>query len=197
MDVANSLLALSVASFTGAAAWLDARTMRIPNLLTVSSFALALVFHGVNGALGSDLYFFGADGGPLGSLAGVVYSLTGFAFGFGIFFVLFAMGTAGGGDVKMIAALGSWLGWRLTMYVFIVAMGLIVLATIVMVTYRLARGGFTAVKPRKKTGRAQRRDSDGSEKRQPLRPLTRLGIPITVATWGVVVVRLVLMGSNH
>jgi prepilin peptidase CpaA len=71
----------------------DLRTGRIPNLLTFGGAVAALFFHAVVGR-GDGL----ADAG-LGWLAGVV-----------IFGLPFALGGLGGGDVKLLAAIGAWIG---------------------------------------------------------------------------------------
>jgi prepilin peptidase CpaA len=76
-----------------AACAFDVRTRRIPNWLTFAAAALGLAFHlTVNGA------------------AGAGSSLAGLGVGGGLFFPLFALGGMGAGDVKLMAALGAWLG---------------------------------------------------------------------------------------
>ena len=71
----------------------DLRTRRIPNVLTFSAAAAAVVFHGVTAGL-----------------TGVGHSLSGLAVGLVIFLPLFALRGLGGGDVKLLAALGAWMG---------------------------------------------------------------------------------------
>src|SRR6187401_3320193 len=75
-----------------ASAW-DLRTRRIPQLLTFGGALAAFVFHSING---------GWDAG--------VASAAGWAVGIAIFFVPFALGGLGAGDVKLLGALGAWLG---------------------------------------------------------------------------------------
>ena len=75
-----------------ASAW-DLRTRRIPQLLTFGGALAAFVFHSING----------------GWNAGVA-SATGWAVGIAIFFVPFALGGLGAGDVKLLGAIGAWLG---------------------------------------------------------------------------------------
>src|SRR5690606_35662753 len=75
-----------------AAAWLDVRTGRIPNLLTVGGLAAALALRAL---LGPDPV--------LPGLAGA-----GIALAFGL--PLFALRGLGGGDVKLLAAVGAFLG---------------------------------------------------------------------------------------
>jgi prepilin peptidase CpaA len=71
----------------------DLRTRRIPNVLTFSAATAAVVFHGIDRGL-----------------AGVGHSVAGFAVGLVLFLPLFALRGLGGGDVKLLAALGAWIG---------------------------------------------------------------------------------------
>jgi prepilin peptidase CpaA len=82
--------AFAVAS---AACWFDVRTRRIPNRLTFPAAALGLVAATI------------AHGGN-----GTVSSVAGFFVGLAIFFPLFALKGLGAGDVKLMGALGAWLG---------------------------------------------------------------------------------------
>ena len=71
----------------------DLRTRRIPNVLTFSAAALALLFHLVTGG-------FPALG----------WSVAGWIVGALLFLPIFALRGMGGGDVKLLAAVGAWLG---------------------------------------------------------------------------------------
>lgn len=51
--------------------------------------------------------------------AGLADSTLGLLFGFAILLLFYAMGGMGAGDVKLMAAIGAWLGMPLTFYVFI------------------------------------------------------------------------------
>ena len=104
MTLLHAFFVLAVASFTLIAAVSDWRTRKLPNWLTVSAFVAALVFHVVTGGL-----------------AGLQLSLFGFAAGFGFLLVLWLVGGSGGGDVKLMGALGAWLGPMLTLQVFLVS----------------------------------------------------------------------------
>lgn len=86
------------------AAAVDLRTRRIPNWLTLSLILSGLIqsFTTVHTV------------GPLGSLLGLLT-------GFGLTFILFAIGAMGGGDVKLLAGLGAWLGPRGTLGIFAIA----------------------------------------------------------------------------
>src|SRR4051794_10114969 len=74
--------------------------------------------------------------GIVGGWAGLGNSALGLAFGFSVLLLLYAMGGMGSGDVKLMAAIGAWLGMQLTFGVLIVSalacgvysVGLLVLA---------------------------------------------------------------------
>jgi prepilin peptidase CpaA len=74
------------------AAWTDLRSRRVPNALTVSGFLLALALRV-----------------PLGTSA-VLDGLLAAAIAFGLALPVFALGGLGGGDVKLLAAVGAFLG---------------------------------------------------------------------------------------
>jgi prepilin peptidase CpaA len=72
---------------------MDLKTRRIPNVLTFGAAA---------GAFG---FFLSSDG-----LSGLGWSLAGWLVGLVMFLPFFALRGIGGGDVKLLAALGAWLG---------------------------------------------------------------------------------------
>ena len=76
-----------------AAMFWDLRTRRIPNELTFGAAAVALGYGLI-------------AGGPWGLLMAAAGWLAGAA----LFFPIFALGGMGAGDVKLLAALGAWLG---------------------------------------------------------------------------------------
>jgi len=84
---------LIVGSVAVAAAASDVRTRRVPNTLT---FGAALAAFGWSAA---------ASG-----LHGLETSLLGWVTGLLIFLPIFALRGIGGGDVKLLAAIGAWLG---------------------------------------------------------------------------------------
>ena len=71
----------------------DLRSRRIPNVLTFSAAALGMATSAWTG-------------GPEAAMT----SSAGWIAGFAIFFVPFALRGLGGGDVKLLAALGAWVG---------------------------------------------------------------------------------------
>ncbi|HWR37109.1 MAG TPA: A24 family peptidase [Clostridia bacterium] len=103
-----------VITFAITAAFSDLRWRKIPRVLTVGGFVAGLVYHGING-------------GFLSALGAAIV-------GFGIGIALFSLGAIGGGDVKLIAALGAMLGfpsWSYAMLVSILAAGLIALVQVI------------------------------------------------------------------
>lgn len=56
------------------------------------------------------------SGGIYSGFNGMLFSISGFLVGLAVFFIPFAMGGMGAGDVKLMAAVGSILGWKLTVY---------------------------------------------------------------------------------
>ena len=79
----------------GMASLFDIRTARIPNLLTFGAAAAALV------------YLFASNGWP-----GVAEAIEGWAVGVLLFAPFFALGGLGAGDVKLLGAMGAWIGHR-------------------------------------------------------------------------------------
>ena len=71
----------------------DVRSARIPNRLTYSALLMALVLRF------AVLGFHGLQSGAVGMLAAG-----------GLFLLLFVIGAMGGGDMKLMAAVGTWVG---------------------------------------------------------------------------------------
>jgi prepilin peptidase CpaA len=86
------------------AAVIDFRRFRVPNKLTFPLCLSGLVFHAT-----------------VGGLPGLQHSVGGIGFGFAILLVFYITGVMGAGDVKLLAAVGAWIGGANTLYVFCVA----------------------------------------------------------------------------
>jgi prepilin peptidase CpaA len=83
---------VSLVLATVACGW-DLKTRRIPQVLTLGGALAGFVFHCV-------------AGGPSAGIGSAVGWLVGIA----IFFIPFALGGLGAGDVKLLGAIGAWLG---------------------------------------------------------------------------------------
>jgi prepilin peptidase CpaA len=81
---------------------MDLWKFKVYNALTFPLFLTGLAYHGAAGGIH----------GLLGSLSGAL-------FGFGVLIAMYAMGGMGAGDVKLMAAVGAWLCMPLTLYVFL------------------------------------------------------------------------------
>ena len=84
-------IAVLLVAFTAVA--FDVRTRRIPNVLSFGAAAAALAYGFIEGGLSG-----------AGSAAGA------WMLGAALFFPFFAVGGMGAGDVKLMAAIGTWLG---------------------------------------------------------------------------------------
>jgi prepilin peptidase CpaA len=78
----------------------DLRSRRIPNLLTFGGAIAALAFHTTTGGR-----------------AGFLTATGGWALAVLLFLLPFALGGLGGGDVKLVAALGAWVGPEQTLWI--------------------------------------------------------------------------------
>jgi prepilin peptidase CpaA len=85
--------------------------------------ALGVLFNVVRGALlgagEKDLWILSGEGLFLGCLDGFLLALFGFLVGFALFFAMWILGTCGGGDVKLMAALGAWVGPKLIVFLML------------------------------------------------------------------------------
>ena len=79
--------------FLGIAVCYDLRFRRIPNWLTFPAMIVGIAYH---------TYF--------GGIPAFFLSLGGLLLGFAVFFVFYAIGGMGAGDVKLMAAIGALLG---------------------------------------------------------------------------------------
>jgi prepilin peptidase CpaA len=93
--------ALAVAFCAG---YIDWRTRRIPNWLTVSGFFLGMVLNSI-----------------LRGWHGAIGSLEGAGLGLGLLLPLVLLRGFGAGDWKLVGAIGALVGWRLMLFVLLVS----------------------------------------------------------------------------
>jgi prepilin peptidase CpaA len=98
----DALVVAVIAIGMGAAAIIDLRTRRIPNLLTASLAAIGI------GIAAAGLGRVGIGAAILGCVLGLAFMLPGHIFG-----------ATGAGDVKLLAAAGALLGPADTLYAFL------------------------------------------------------------------------------
>jgi prepilin peptidase CpaA len=104
MDRAHLISILPLLVLLLVAAGIDLRSRRIPNWLNLTLLTAGLI------QSFTALHTISPGQATLGILAG-----------FGLTFVLFAMGALGGGDVKLLAAVGAWTGPAGVLFVFCAA----------------------------------------------------------------------------
>lgn len=119
----NTVVAAIALAIGAIACVTDVRHRRIPNLLTFGAAAVALVFHTV------------ASGLP-----GLVSAGLGWIVGLALFLPFFLLRGMGGGDVKLLAALGAWLGPADAFYLAIYAS---IAGGVMALVVALARGYLT------------------------------------------------------
>ncbi|MCD0462702.1 A24 family peptidase [Roseiconus lacunae] len=122
---------LAMIALTSIATYVDLKERRIPNALTVSA------------ALGGVAW-----GAYSGGLAGLLASIGGFAVGFGILLALWLIGGGGGGDVKLMGAVGAWLGPLPTLIVFLGSTLFAIICTLVLMVWNASashQGGHPTV----------------------------------------------------
>jgi prepilin peptidase CpaA len=93
MTIASEFVQAAVVVIAIVASIVDVRTRRIPNALTLGAATAGLVVHAVTG---------GIDG--------VLAASGGWVVGLCLFLPFYLLGGMGGGDVKLLAAIGAWLG---------------------------------------------------------------------------------------
>ena len=125
MTLANSVLLTMVAL---AALW-DITQRRVPNVIVGPGLLLGLALHA-----------------QASGLPGLGFSLLGAAVALGTLIVPFALRWMGGGDVKLLVAIGSFTGWRGVLYILVLGTALHALIALAMLfSSRIAKSkGWTA-----------------------------------------------------
>src|SRR5262249_14742104 len=102
--------------------YVDFRRMVIPKRLVVPLFVSGVMMNLARGAWladeGNQLWICSTGRAWTGLVDGFLFALIGAIAGFGILYLMWILGTCGGGDVKLFSALGAWLGPLYLLYVF-------------------------------------------------------------------------------
>lgn len=164
MNVGPDFAAL-VALYIAIAAVVDYRTKKIPNWLTVPAAVLGLAYNSL---------------APQG--LGPVAALLGFAIGFLLLLLPWILGGGGMGDVKMLAALGAWLGPVLILIAFgmsaiLAAVG----ATIIIATSTMGTG-IMATQDRYIRAGDGAAVASGHAPRK-VRRVLPFAVPVAISTW--------------
>jgi prepilin peptidase CpaA len=153
------------------AAWIDGRDLKVPNWITYPMVIAGLVFSVWSG-------------GPAGLLAGML----GVAAGLLTLLPLYAVGGMGAGDVKLMAGIGAWMGWKVTLASFCVTAIVGAVMSVCMVLWRRAAahhtGNFFMILGEWARVRNPVVLSEIAAARKPQMFLLPYGIPICVGTIG-------------
>ncbi len=165
---------VAIVGYTLAAVVWDLRYWKIPNKLTLPMFFLGWVYQG---------YFSG--------LSGIADGALGFLVGFGILFILWIIGSGGGGDVKLMGGLSVWLGFRWSLYVFFGSTLIVILVTAAIVVGNMLTVGPKKMKKKllatgKPTKVGEKRKQETVEEKQKRR-IMAYAMPIAIATWGLLI----------
>lgn len=158
------------------AAYIDYRTFKIPKTVVfaiLGSGLLANLIRGIwMGIQGDGIFLFTESNVWLGILDGLLFSLVGFVVAFVLLFILWILKTCGGGDVKLMAALGAWLGPVLVVYVWLGSVGFLVMIGIGSLAAALLSGKSLPL-PKK-----------GASSSPPKKPRWRISysLPVALAT---------------
>ncbi|WP_339742259.1 A24 family peptidase [uncultured Rubinisphaera sp.] len=162
---------VAVIGYTVAATIWDQKFYKIPNKLTLPMFFAGWIYQGV-----------------FDQFAGLATGGLGFLVGFGVLFLLWMIGTAGGGDVKLFGALSVWMGFKWSLYILIVSTFIVVLVTICIVIGNVLMIGPKRMKKKmlatgKPTKAGEKRKVETVEEKQQRR-IMAYALPIALATWG-------------
>jgi prepilin peptidase CpaA len=169
MQNSDALVTAVVAVGMGAAAVIDLRTRRIPNILTATLAAVGI------GLAAAGFGRVGLGAALLGCLLGLAFMLPGHVFG-----------ATGAGDVKLLAAAGALLGPKDTIYAFLytaIAGG--VLALIVALARRRLRETLASTS-RLASGSEETRtviESTSSDNRFAYAPAIAIGVVLVALSW--------------
>ncbi len=155
------------------AAIIDLRTARIPKTLTITIAIAGLVVNIVRGGwLGGqnlETWQLGTGSVWIGVIDGFLFSFCGLLLAFILFFVMYALGTCGGGDVKLCAGIGAWIGATYVVFLLLVS----VAALIIWIASRMLFGDVSPAA-------GKRSDKDSAKKNKNAVPLPKRRMTFSV-----------------
>ncbi len=153
------------------AAWIDGRDLKVPNWITFPMVLAGLAYSTAVGGLP------GLTAGLLGMCVGLLTLLP-----------LYSVGGMGAGDVKLMAGIGAWMGWQITLAAFAVSAVIGAIMAVCMVLYRRTTGHhyqqFLLILSEWLAIRSPEKLSAIAAERKPRMLLLPYGIPICFGTIG-------------
>jgi prepilin peptidase CpaA len=169
MPNSDALVTAIIATGMGAAAVIDLRTRRIPNVLTATLAAIGI------GLAAAGIGRVGLGASLLGCLLGLAFMMPGHIFG-----------ATGAGDVKLLAAAGALLGPTDTIYAFLYTA---IAGGVLAVAVAVARRRFNqtlASAGRLMSGSNEARaevESTSSDNRFAYAPAIAIGVVVVALSW--------------
>jgi prepilin peptidase CpaA len=151
------------------AAWIDGKELRVPNWITFPMVLTGIAFNVW-----------------VGGWTGLGESLLGMTAGLLCLLPLYAVGGMGAGDVKLMAGMGAWLGWKVTVYAFCVSTVVGALMAVAMVwwkgDFQKHSTNFLVILNEWATVRDPAKLAEIAAERKPRMMLLPYGIPICVGS---------------
>ena len=151
------------------AAWIDGKQLKVPNAITFPMILSGLLYNTF------------ANG-----LSGLGFGLAGMATGLALLLVLYAIGGMGAGDVKLLAGVGAWLGWEVTLYAYLASAVVGGVMALIMVARRKSwekfMGNISMLLHELQTVKNPVEISKNAAIRKPQMHLLPYGIPICIGS---------------
>ncbi len=149
------------------AAMIDLHTYKIPNLITIPA------------AVGALTYYTGVHG-----FSGLLFSLAGLGTGIFLLFIPYMIGGIGGGDVKLMGVVGSFLGAKAVViaFLFTAVIGGIYAFNVILLNRKYFRGFFKNQQAALYEFLLTRKIKCGSPALSAERPRLKYGLAITYGT---------------
>jgi prepilin peptidase CpaA len=154
----------AAAGILAIAAYIDWTEHRVPNWLTLPAWGLGIAYHAV-----------------ISGTAGLTGSVLGGAVGLATLIVPYALRGMGAGDVKLMAAVGAWVGAATTVHAFlwIAVLGGLMGAYLIVRSGQIGARALVVARATKNLFTFQPLDT-GATEQTPLRRLLPYGVPIAL-----------------